>query len=351
MQNNIHLSEIKLSQLILHRIGNKNEDEGVRIAKSLFDLKDDMRGILLEYFLSGFKLEEAYKFDHETDLSMNEIYTYCQYIFDDKEQFYDQSVNILKHLYEKSTHNKIKGGELYVSYFEDCVVDDELVTAIGIFKAENKDTYLKLKLDEEEEWTLVYEEGTNISKLDKGCIIFNIYGEDGYRTVTVDLKSSDAKYWRDEFLMLTQIQDDNFHTKTYLDMCKKFGKQAFEEEDKNEQVNFLNKSLDYFNRKEEFSIEEFKEEVFEENVEQAQMFENYKSDYQERQSIAEEDNFFISQPTVKKAKRSFRNAIQLDTQMEIKIHSAQAQEEGHLERGYDEDKKMNYYKVYFNTEK
>ena len=37
----------------------------------------------------------------------------------------------------------MRSGEFYVAYFSDCVLDDEIVDAIGIFKSENKDTYLK----------------------------------------------------------------------------------------------------------------------------------------------------------------------------------------------------------------
>ena len=91
----------------------------------------------------------------------------------------------------------------------------------------------------EKNYVLESERGTNISKLDKGALIFNTEQENGFRVVTVDLKSSDAKYWRDDFLMLTQIQDNAFHTKNYMAMCKQFAKEAFKEEDKNEQVDFL----------------------------------------------------------------------------------------------------------------
>ena len=169
-----------MHKLVLHKVGNKSMDEGVRIAKNLFNLKDDLKEILMSYFLSSFKFEDMYEFNHEADLSMNEVFNYCSNIFDNVEDnFYDQSINILQHLYDKSNHVKIKGGELYVAYFKDCIVEDEMVDAIGIFKAENKDTYLKLKLDEEDEWTLDFEEGTDISKLDKGCLIFNKDKETG----------------------------------------------------------------------------------------------------------------------------------------------------------------------------
>ena len=48
---------------------------------------------------------------------MNEIFVWVREIFEGKERLYEQSINLAKHLYEKSTHPKIKGGELYVVYF------------------------------------------------------------------------------------------------------------------------------------------------------------------------------------------------------------------------------------------
>ncbi|MCH2043817.1 MAG: nucleoid-associated protein [Saprospiraceae bacterium] len=353
METIITFSEIQLDQLVLHYVGNKTMDEDIRVAKKLFELNEDLRTVLLDYFLNSFKLDEVYNFNHESNLEMNEVYMYCSHIFEDPSQFYDQSIHILKHLYEKSSHSKIKSGELYVAYLKDCIVDDELVDAIGIFKAENKDTYIKIQLDEEGNYVLESERGTNISKLDKGALIFNTEQENGFRVVTVDLKSSDAKYWRDDFLMLTQIQDNAFHTKNYMAMCKQFAKEAFKEEDKNEQVDFLNRSLDYFNTKDEFTLEEFKEDVFK-TEDQTEKFDNFKTTYQERQGIEEVDNqqgFLIAPEAVKKMKRSFRNVIQLDTKMEIKIHGTEAQTEGYLVRGYDEERKMSYYQVFFNKEK
>jgi hypothetical protein len=81
-----------------------------------------------------------------------------------------------------------------------------------------------------------------------------------------------------------------------------------------------------------------------------------KKDYEHKQGIQArkiapeaEEEFFIAPQAVKKAKRSLRTSIQLDTQLEIKLNAPQA--EGFLEKAYDEERGMYYYKVYFNQEK
>lgn len=345
----ISFQQTRLDRLVLHGVGNRSQEEGVRIAKQPLELNDELRAALMGYFLGSFKGEEWFRFDHETDLSMNEVYTYCTYIFENPDDFYEQSVHILRHLYEQSNHTKIQGGELYVAYWKDMLLGDELVEAVGIFKTEHKDTYLKLHWDEEQEWSLHCEEGTNLSKLDKGCLVFNSQAQEGLRVLTVDAKTGDAKYWRDSFLRITGVQDQSYHTKSYLQLCKSFVKEALQEEEKNEQVDFLNRSLDYFDTKETFDYEEFKSEVFEDEN-QSFLFDDYKQQYEESRGILADEPFEIAPSAVKKMRRSFRNVIQLDTQIEIKIHSSRTQAEGNLERGFEEERGMHYYKVFFNEE-
>ena len=68
-----------------------------------------------------------------------------------------------RHLYNQSEHPKIQSGELYIAYFADCQLDDEITDAIGIFKSENKDIYLKPS-DQNGDLEISYEHGINIKK-------------------------------------------------------------------------------------------------------------------------------------------------------------------------------------------
>lgn len=79
---------------------------------------------------------------------MNEIYNYVKHIFDNSDQFYEQSVNIAKHLYEVSVHPNIKAGELCIVYLQNCIIDDNVTDAVGIYKSESKDYYLQVNSTE-----------------------------------------------------------------------------------------------------------------------------------------------------------------------------------------------------------
>ena len=73
---------------------------------------------------------------------------------------------ISKHLYEASGHPKIKPGEVYVAHFRQVQLEGELQEAIGIFKSENKETFLKVF--QEDAWFGVeHDEGISLKKPDK----------------------------------------------------------------------------------------------------------------------------------------------------------------------------------------
>jgi len=350
-------STVNLEKLIIHQVGNKLRDEGLFVSPTACEMKDgDVEELLLKYFLSSFKEETLYKFFHETDIHLNELYMYISSIFVDRDSFYTQSVNILKHLYEKSSHPQIKGGEFYMVYFTDCMINEQKADAIGIFKTEKKETYLKITRYADE-FLVGSEKGINIKKLDKGCIVFNIHSTDGYRVMTVDVVNkgnNDALYWKDDFLQLTNVQDGYFHTENYLTVCQDFVENVYGEiyqADRKDKVVFMNEAVAYFDKHSEFNLENFVQEVVKE-PELIEQFKEHKQNYDSNQGLSTTENFSISNPAVKTMKRKFKNLIKLDTEFEIKVkHStSEAGNMQFIERGFDEEKGMSFYKVYFNME-
>jgi hypothetical protein len=81
---------------------------------------------------------------------------------------------------------------LYVVYFKKVQIEGNPLDAIGIFKSETKETYLKV-YPQDGGFNVDYEENAiNINKLDKGVLIFNIEKENGYKVVVID-KSNTAR--------------------------------------------------------------------------------------------------------------------------------------------------------------
>lgn len=348
----IHVSEFKdLAQLTIHKVGNMSQEEPLICSQAPLQLEDEMIGqLLLTYFIQPFtNSAEYFRFFHEADIQLNEVFQYCRRIFEDKENFQEQSVNIAKHLYKHSTHPKIKGGELYIAYFSRCQVDGEDVEAIGIFKSENRDTYLKVFLSDDN-YQVNYEDGINISKLDKGCLVFNVEEENGYQVSIVDSisKQNEAIYWKDAFLQVQRREDSYHQTETAVNMCKQFINTKLPTEyemNRVDQVDLLNKSAAYFKEKEQFQLDDFANKVLG-NPDAIASFKEYKESYQQEFQQQLPDTFDISASAVKKQQKVFKSVLKLDRNFHVYIHGDREL----VERGYDEATNMNYYKLLFENE-
>ncbi len=343
----IDLENTQLIDASIHRVGNKAADDGCIFSKEPLMLNDRLVQTLSKYFLSPFRSEEYYHFHHDTALNLNEVYTYVTAIFDNPEKLFDQSLNLAKHLYENSEHPNIKAGDFYTVYFQNCYIDGETVDAIGLFKSENKDTFLRI-IPEGGIFTIESEQGINIKKLDKGCIVFNTEREQGYIVTVVDNtnRGSEAQYWIDDFLHVTFRQDDYHHTQNLLALTKSFVMNELPEQfevTKAEQASILNDSVKFFKEKENFSIEEFNEEVIQQ-PQIAESFQQYRHQFQQENNIRMPDTFDISESAVKKQTRNFKSVIKLDKNFHIYIHG----NEKLIEQG--EDEKGKFYKIYFKEE-
>lgn len=335
-----------INGIAIHKVGNKLT-EGLHLSKSAFQTNDELDGLFLDYFLTPFKKQEYFTFYHDSDLELNEVYTYACRVFDDPGSLYIQSVSLAKHLYEKSTHPKIKGGEFYTVYFKDCSLGGERVDALGLFKSENKDTFLKV-FALGDGYEILSEQGINIHKLDKGCLIFNTEREKGFIVAVVDNtnKGDEAQYWIDDFLHIKQRKDEYYNTRNVLSLCKDFVTKELPQQfdvSKADQVDLLNKSVKFFKENESFDMKEFSTEVIE-NPEIIESFKRFKDSYQRDQDIDIAEHFDISDSAVKKQARVFKSVIKLDKNFHIYIHGNREM----IEQGSDERGK--YYKVYYKVE-
>jgi hypothetical protein len=345
----IDFRDCTITNVILHDIGNKNADDSIQLSKHELKVDQRLRSILKEFFLSAFKTDEYFNLFHDSDLMLNEVFVYVSDIFTNRENLYDQSVNLARHLYDKSTHPKIKSGEFYVAYIKNCIVEGEAVDAVGLFKSENKDTYLKV-LQKEENFEIDYEEGININKLDKGCLIFNTGKEKGYLVAIVDnvSKGYEAQYWKDDFLHVKPRNDNYHHTQNVLSLCKNFVVDKLPEEfeiSRADQADLLNKSVNFFKENESFNMDDFTQEVIRQ-PEMIKTFHDYRKAFADERQLIIVDEFGISNQALKKQQRIFKSVIKLDKNFHIYVHGNREL----IEKGYDEVTGMNYYKVYFKEE-
>jgi len=340
----------KIESIAIHRVGNKLNEEGIQFSKSLLKTNDEINKILILYFINPFKINEFYNFYHDSSLEDNKVFSLITEIFESPGLLFDNSIELAKRLYNCSIHPKIKKGEFCVVYFKDCIIEDETVDAIGLFKSEIKEKYLRINV-KDDNFEIQSDDGININKLDKGCIIFNTEKDFGYKLCIVDNinKGNEAQYWKDEFLQVTQRKDDFYYTQNAMTLCKSFFTEHLPEEfntTKADQADLLNKSVNFLKGKKSFSMGEFANEVLEE-PELKKDFNKYKEEFESNFDIEIPEKFDISEPVVKKNSRIFKSVIKLDKNFHIYVHGKRE----FIIKGFDEKTGMNYYQLYFKEEK
>lgn len=337
-----------LSKLIVHKVGNRINQESLILSQEELQLDEEMKELLEDFFLKAFKSEEQFSFYSDTYLVNNPVYSSVSEIFDDRDKFVYEAENIAQHLYEVAENPRVQSGELFIAYFEgEENADGNKIDYIGIFKTENKNPFLKIS-PQNEAFEIEKDYGIGLSKLDKGALIYNSSKETGYAVSVVDNnKNGDMYYWFEDFLKVKQRDDEYFQTQETLTVYKEYITKQLPQEfetTKADQADFLNKSITFFKEKETFDYDEFTREVLEDpNV--IESFGNFKSDYEQEMQVSISEDFAISEAAVKKQSRGFKSVIKLDKNFHIYVHGDRKM----IETGQDE--KGKYYRLYFEEEK
>jgi hypothetical protein len=344
------IDSVQLQEVIVHKVGNPSRGEELKLSQNALTLNDELvKSMLTRYFLASFNENEHYRFTHLSDLELNEVFNYATKIFEDPKSFLPNSTLLASFLHSKSTHARVKEGEMYVALFNNVPLGTEYKQAIGIFKSETKETFLKV-FPHGQSFEVISEEGININKLDKGCLIFKNNKEEGYTVCVVDTtnKQNDTRYWITDFLQVEPYSDSYHNTDKYLGLCKQFITNEYADKfevTKSDQIDLLNKSMDYFKTKDQFKLQEFAEEVMH-HPEVVDTFMNYKKNYETNKNFEIEDEFDIHLSAVKKQAKVFKAVLKLDRNFHIYIHGRKDL----IEKGYDELTGKHYYKLYFDEE-
>lgn len=342
----IHLEQARLTNCIVHFVGNKNNDEKLRLSQKPLKLNDDLETQLTVYFLKAFRTaNEAHEFHHAIEIGMNEVFACATKLFA-KGDFAENAGHIASHLYEQTRHPAVKDGELFITMFDEISLDDQVCKAIGIFKSERKDSFFKI-LAEGKSIDIGIEQGISQQKLDKACLILHDGTAEGYRVFTYEHANADTEYWRNDFLGIVPKKDNYQHTKNFLSVCKEFVSEKLPQDfevTKADQIDLLNKSLDYFKKNKDFEMKDFTKEVFAE-PELIKSFKSFKNEYQDEHDLEIEESFDVSTPAVKKQVRNYKSVLKLDKNFHVYIHGDRSK----IEQGVEKDGRK-YYKIYFEKE-
>lgn len=346
----INLNNAVLTNCVIHVVGNKNREEGLRLSDNEVDLNEVFSTHLLEYFLKPFKSSiETYHFHHDIDIKLNEVFVLCDKIFDE-DAFILNSQNIAKHLYNQTKHYSIKAGELFVAQFDEIVFEDVICKGVGIFKSEKKDSFFKV-IENKKDVQLIIEKGISKHKMDKGVLILNDDYHTGFKVFSYESNNADAEYWKQDFLSIIPLQDKYKQTDEFINICKEFSSTHVKGNyGKQEQVNFINKSINFISKVGTLDVSKFESEILVDDNDRKK-FKQFKQEYLSEHGLELPKKIDIAKDVVQSQRKKIKNEIKLDTKILIKMEGENIDAtQSFVEKGYDSRRKMNFYKLYFNEE-
>lgn len=330
--------------LILHRAGG-SEDENSVISEKEINIDPEEEAIFKKALLKPFtSISQTYEFKHEVGIGYNVLFNLSKNLFEEKEDFLTISQDILRHLIASSTHPNIKGGDLFIAKIDGIKLNNRELEGLGIYKYEDKESFIETTLSGEQ---LGYKvrRGIGGKRPDKACLI--LFTEEPYTVLVIDNNGNETTYWQEDFINHRLKNDHVNNTHHLMNMAKDFIATRIPEEfevSKADQIDLLNRSADYFKKKEVFDRNEFEAEVFSDpNVIDA--FQIFDRSYREEKEIEIHDKFEIAQQTVKKQSKIFKSVLKLDKNFHIYIHGNRDL----IEQGVDE-KGRKYYKIYYEEE-
>ncbi len=339
----IQIEDAIIRNVILHRIASE-ESESI-INQSLFEYSSDeddvtLKKIFLKPFLSH---AQTFEFKHDISLDYNILYNISKGIFSG-DDFIQKSGEIGQHLISSSKHPNIKDGDLFIVQFDEVKLNNKYYEALGVFKFEDKESFIETSI-KDNGISFNIKKGIGSKKPDKACLI--LFSEEPYTILIIDNNNNDTEYWQNDFINHRSKNDFVNNTNNFLTLAKEFITSQIPAEfevTKATQIDFLNRSVDYFKTREVFDKQEFEGEVFgDENV--IESFRSFDQSYKQEHDLELADNFDISAHAVKKQARVFKKVLKLDKNFHIYIHGNR----NLIEQGVDE-KGRKFYKIYYEEE-
>jgi len=340
----IDFTEANIKKLFFGRLA---AQEILFTSDTLEDFGETSSGLILKkLFLKPFTNSVAsFEFSHPVNIEHNSLFSLSRDIFHGDE-FAEKAELILGYLASVSVHPNIKDGDVFVVEFENLLFGSASFRALGFYKIENKETYVDIAATATEKGQLNFKQGIGDKSIDKACLV--LYSDEPYTLLIVDKHGGSTDYWIHDFINASPKNDGVGNTMEYLNIAKEYitGQYASEfEVSKPDQIELLNRSISFFKENDQFDREKFQEEVFH-HQEVMSSFNNFSERYKQDHDLELMDNFSIVPEVVKRQARVFKNVLKLDKNFHIYIHG----QRDLIEKGYDNEKGMSFYKVFFNEE-
>jgi hypothetical protein len=232
----------------------------------------------------------------------------------------------------------------FTVHWEQFSIEDYHGPAIGFYFGREKGNFLGFSNGE----PAVFQ-GLPMKKPEYGCLILPD-PTDGFQVYILEPGKAEGvgTSWSNFLFPFFQYADDAFHARQFFKMVKNFSEDVLIKEQnqpKEKQIAFLSESLDFASENKGVNLNSFKNEVIKEaSIKDA--FEDYQQKYSEGRRWNPPDQFAMTEKVQDQAKKFVRSVIKLDKNFHLYVHGRRDR----IEQGYDEEKRMNFYKLWYESE-
>lgn len=334
--------EATVEEFVLHRIG-ASEAESVFSDYSAVLEGPEEQEFLRKLFLKPFNaVAHTCEFARAKGARRGVLHGLCKNV-EDGEDLVITSVSIAKHLIQAALEHEVKGGDLFVVKFDGVELGSAAYPAVGIYKFDDKEVFIESKMAGKS-MGMKLKRGLGTIKPAKACLV--LFTDENYTLFTIDGPGS-TEFWHRDFIGLRSKKDHVNSTSNVLELTRAFITEQLPQDfeiAKADQIDLLNRSVDYFKKNTEFDRTSFAQEVFqEESV--IGSYQRFGDQFGASREVDIQDNFEISSHAVKKQARVFKSVLKLDKNFHIYIHG----DRNKIERGVDESGRK-YYKIYYEQE-
>lgn len=300
--------------------------------------------VLRDFFIKPFSTQKGeYSFSHPVSLDYNIVFKSALALLENGD-FVKCSQDIFRHLQSVSTLPTIKDGDIFVAKVEDIIMDNSYYEGLGIFKIESKSDFIETFVDSKGNMQFSVKSGFPSNRIDKACLI--VFSSEKPVCYLID-RSKDTKFWRQDFLGVVPRATSYSQSRSTMQMFKSFIEEQLPDVSKitkADQINLINKCSELMKKTDVLKIDETARSLFKDE-ETANLFAEYRKVFEQREELTLKDSFGVDKKAVTVLKSSRR--IRLDDTAEIHLMKTG----NFLERGFDDEKGMYYYKLYFSKEK
>ena len=250
---------------------------------------------------------------------------------------------IAKHVIDVAQGYEVRTGDLFVARFNGVEMGGAHYEGLGIYKYDDKEVFLESRA-EESSITMQLKRGLGGRKPDQALLV--LFTPLAHTLFVIDDKPQNG-FWQQGVIGLRPKKDHVNSTNNVLEMTKTFITEQLPQDyeiPKADQIDLLNRSVQYFKENTAFDRTTFAKEVFQ-SEEVIDSFERFGNKFQEERAVALDDRFEISSDAVKKQARVFKSVLKLDKNFHIYIHG----DRNKIERGVDENGRK-FYKIYYEQE-